>query len=74
MLEEGGEGWNVRGGRGGMGCYGKEGKGEVIKAFISLFCVGISPCRSLLGDGVTSACDPAVHGPHCHSHAVPLWR
>ena len=65
-LEEGGEG--TRGER-----EGGEGKGGVIKAFISLSCVWISPCRSLLGDGVTSACDPAVHGPHCHSHAVPLW-
>ena len=33
-----------------------------------------SVCRSLLGDSVTSACDPAVHGPHCHLHAVLLWR
>ena len=28
--------------------------------------------RSLLGDGGTSACDPALCGTHCHPHAVPL--
>lgn len=64
--ERGGEG------RRGEGRERRGGKGKGNQSLL-LFLCGNFPFRSLLGDGVTTSCDPALPGAHRHPHAVPLW-